>query len=152
MYTMYIIWYKMMVDLWQKSLKYSFSQGLFALCVFRRCSTVAVCRVLFLYYFLCLLMRQNAPLTTLPHSLLSELFQQFLSCVNSDAYRSLISGEGLFQGHYISTSYELTNDMWPVRHQEGLSFQKGFPDLDTICLYTIPGLYATCLSIHLPAA
>lgn len=32
-----------MVDLWQKSLKYSFSQGLFALCVFRRCSTVAVC-------------------------------------------------------------------------------------------------------------
>lgn len=133
-----------MLKLWQKSLKDSFSQGLFVICFMHflifcwRRAIVGVFRVLFLHDFLWQLMRRNIPLT---HLLPSEV-QQFLSSVNSDTYWSLISGEGLLHSHYISANYDLTTSVTyesPVRVYLSM---RGFP---SFCVYTI------CLSIHSPA-
>lgn len=145
-YTTYIIWSKMMSDLWQKSLKYSSSQGLFALCVFWYFAEDI------LYDFLCQGMRQSAPLTTGPHALPSGFFQLLFSCVNSLTPTGLTSGEGLFPASFYF--YQLWARWWYGTYEApGKVYlsTKAFP-IFILRLCTMPGLYTVCHCTHLLVA
>lgn len=145
-YTTYIIWSKMMSDLWQKSLKYSSSQGLFALCVFWYFAEDV------LYDFLCQGMRQSAPLTTGPHALPSGFFQLLFSCVNS-----LTATEVLLLGKAFSRvilflpamSSLMIRDLWSP--SKVYLSTKASP-IFILRLWTMPGLYTVCHRTHLLAA
>lgn len=73
----------MSLDFWQKSLKYSLSQGVFAGCVccyFAEDIPQLVCSESF--FSVGFPQPEDASVTVLPQSLPSKLFQQFLSCGN----------------------------------------------------------------------
>lgn len=141
MYTMYFTWrtvVRMVRDISKIFFIFTgFIRFVHILIFCWRCSTAGKSRISFLHYSLCQLTRQNVPLTTLLHVLPSSV-RQFLSCVNSDTYWSLFSGEGLFQSLYF---YQLWPHWWYVTHEalRGSVFpQEAFPVPAHICL----GIYS----------
>lgn len=146
MYTMYIIRCIIMLELTEISKIVFIFTGLISFMHFfwhfAEEVPQVVCSVLFLYDFLCQLMRQNVPRAALPNSLSSKV-QEFLSCVNS-----LTPTEVLFLGKDFSTVITVLPDMSSLMVRDLRSSgrvylsPKGFPSL---CIHTMSH------SIHLSA-
>lgn len=153
MYTMYIIWSKMMLDWWQKSLKCSFSQGLFALRVFwyfakdvprLACSEFCFWRISSANSWGRMLHWQPCHIHCLQSS--SSCSSVWTLC---HLLKSYFWGRGIPGSLYF---YQLWAHWWCDLWYTSKVYlsTKAFP-IFILCLYTTPGLYTICLHIRLSA-